>query len=179
MTSWSASEHNYEEVRQVVIEILQKDPSRGGHPAINGFPNQFNDLARQVGIIFAQRASTRGLQIDPAASHALHAKDEELIRDVFWDLFRQGVITLGKNSSNDNWPWFRLSHFGSTTIRTLSPYRFHDVRSYLSLVQTADPDISPEAVVYLEEAVAAFYADCRYHPALCWGSLRKPSSYGS
>jgi hypothetical protein len=47
-----------------------------------------------------------------------------------------------------------------TTIRTLSPYRFHDVQSYLSLVQAAAPDILPEAVVYLEEAIAAFYADC-------------------
>ena len=32
--------------------------------------------------------------------------------------------------------------------------------SFLTLVKTEVPDVCPEAVVYLEEAVAAFYAGC-------------------
>ena len=62
---------------------------------------------------------------------------------------------------NAGWPWFQLSHFGESALRsTQSPYRFHDVRSYLSIVRSKIPDVSTEAVVYLEEAIAAFYADC-------------------
>ena len=45
-------------------------------------------------------------------------------------------------------------------LKTQSPYRFHDTGSFMTLVKTEVPDISPEAVVYLEEAVAAFYAGC-------------------
>jgi len=86
--------------------------------------------------------------------------DAELVRDVFWDLFRQGFITLGLNDSNPNWPWFRLSHFGERALKTQSPYRFHDTGSFIGLVRTEVPDISPEAVVYPEEAVAALYAGC-------------------
>jgi hypothetical protein len=150
MSMWNVPQHSYEEIRQVIIDILQRDP------ALGGYPRQFNDLLEQSGLSFTRREQAAGRPSNPA----LHPHDVELVRDVFWDLFRQGVITLGKDSSNDNWPWFRLSHFGTTTIRTLSPYRFHDVQSYLSLVQAAAPDILPEAVVYLEEAIAAFYADC-------------------
>jgi hypothetical protein len=90
----------------------------------------------------------------------LLTRDAELVRDVFWDLFRQGFITLGMNNSNPMWPWFRLSHFGQQTLHTQSPYRFHNTASFLAVVKKEVPDISPEAVAYLDEAVAAFYAGC-------------------
>jgi hypothetical protein len=38
--------------------------------------------------------------------------------------------------------------------------RFHDTTSYLAIVRNEVPDILDEAVAYLEEAVAALYADC-------------------
>jgi hypothetical protein len=75
-------------------------------------------------------------------------------------LFRQGFITLGMNDSNPNWPWFRLSHFGQQTLQSQNPYRFHDTASFLAMVKKEVPDISTEAVTYLDEAVAAFYAGC-------------------
>ncbi|HET9321103.1 MAG TPA: hypothetical protein VFO27_15055 [Bryobacteraceae bacterium] len=86
--------------------------------------------------------------------------DVELVRDVFWDLFRQGFITLGLNDNNEKWPWFRLTHYARSTLAVQNPYRFHDTGSYLGLVRKSVPDISAEAVSYLEEAVATFYADC-------------------
>ena len=82
------------------------------------------------------------------------------MRDVFWDLFRQGFITLGKDDPNNMWPWFRLSHFGQKTLQIQSPYRFHDTTSFIAMTKREVPDISPEATAYLEEAVAAFYAGC-------------------
>jgi hypothetical protein len=80
---------------------------------------------------------------------------------VFWDLFRQGFITLGMDSShNAGWPWFRLSRFGAKALQSQSPFRFHDTTSYLAIVRKEVPDVSDDAVTYLEEAVAALYADC-------------------
>jgi len=90
----------------------------------------------------------------------LRPRDAELVRDIFWDLFRQGFITLGKNDNNENWPWFRLSH-AANMLEAQSPYRFHDSGSYLTLVRQEAPDISSEAVIYLDEAIATFYSDCR------------------
>ena len=93
-------------------------------------------------------------------SSSLHPYDAELVRDVFWDLFRQGLIILGLNDLNPVWPWFRLSYFGQKGLQSQNPYRFHDANSFLSMVTAEVPDISPEARAYLEEAVAAFYSDC-------------------
>ena len=106
------------------------------------------------------RAPPREARISALVYLAGNPQDAELVRDVFWDLFRQGYITLGLNNSNPNWPFFRLSHFGQRTLASQGPYRFHDTGSFLSIVRDEVPDISNEAVVYLEEAVAAFYAGC-------------------
>jgi hypothetical protein len=75
----------------------------------------------------------------------------ELVLDVFWDLFRQGFITLGIDSShNAGWPWFRLSRFGTKALQNQSPYRFHDTTSYIAILKKEVPDILDEAVAYLE-----------------------------
>jgi hypothetical protein len=56
--------------------------------------------------------------------------------------------------------FFRLSRFGKESLQSQSPYRFHDTSTFLKLVMAEVPDVSQEAQDYLEEAVAAFYADC-------------------
>jgi hypothetical protein len=54
---------------------------------------------------------------------------------LFWDLFRQGFITLGLNDSNSEWPFFRLSHFGKKTLAAGQPYKFTDTTSYIAMVK--------------------------------------------
>jgi len=144
---WNATQHNYEEIREVVVDTLLNRP-----------PNQWDGLITGVAEEFARRETGRPLH--PVNTPPLHPHDAELVRDVFWDLFRQGFITLGMNNSNPMWPWFRLSHFGQQALQTQSPYRFHDTASFLAMVKKEVPDISAEAIAYLDEAVAAFYAGC-------------------
>ena len=148
------SQHTYEEIRDVVMDILLKRVT----VRLTYDPNQWAHLKAGVAEVFASRESKPGQQ--PYPSPSLRGLDAELLRDVFWDLFRQGFITLGMNDDNPQWPWFRLSHFGEKTLAVQSPYRFHDTNSFLSLVKKEVPDISADAVVYLGEAVAAFYTDC-------------------
>jgi hypothetical protein len=123
-------------------------------------PQQWVSLQSGVAEVFARREAIPAQQQQPIRQHHLNPYDAELVRDVFWDLFRQGFITLGLDDSNPQWPFFRLSHFGEKTLATQSPYRFHDTSSFLGLVKNEVSDISPEALVYLDEAVSAFYAGC-------------------
>jgi len=90
----------------------------------------------------------------------LTPNDAELVRDVFWDLFRQGYITLGLNDSNAAWPFFRLSRFGEKALATGTVNRFHDTTTFLRIVRDRVPDLSEEALRYVDEAVASFYAGC-------------------
>jgi hypothetical protein len=151
---WSLPQHSYEEIREVVIDILLQKESTSFPP------QQWGNLTSGVAEVFARRTAQPGQPSNRHERGQLHPHDAELVRDVFWDLFRQGFITLGLNDSNPNWPFFRLSHFAERTLRTQNPYRFHDTSSFLALVKKEVPDISNEAIAYLDEAVAAFYSGC-------------------
>jgi hypothetical protein len=147
--------HSYEEIREVVIDILTKQVH------VTYEPDQWGNLTTGVAEVFGNREQPAGRRQEYLYDkHRLHQDDAELVRDVFWDLFRQGAITLGLNDSNPAWPFFRLSHFGKKILGNQNPYRFHDVDSFISLVKREVPDISPEAIIYLQEAVSTFYADC-------------------
>jgi hypothetical protein len=150
------SEHSYEELRGVVIDILLK------REPVAYEPSQYGSLVTGVAEVLETRSRPAG-QSSPHVSPyetRLGGGDGELVRDVFWDLFRQGFITLGLNKNNDKWPWFRLSYSGKRALSTQSPFRFHDTSTFVNLVRTEVPDISSDAITYIEEAVAAFYADC-------------------
>jgi hypothetical protein len=151
---WNIPQHTYEEIREVIIEVLLRRETTAFPP------DQWANLTTGIAEVFARRRTQAGQPFNRHEQHRLHPRDAELARDVFWDLFRQGFITLGMNDSNPSWPFFRLSHFGERALQTQSPYRFHDTTSFLALVKKEVPDISPEAVAYLDEAVAAFYAGC-------------------
>lgn len=158
-----ATKHSYEEIREVVVDIML------GKEQVGYTPNQWQHLIDGVKEVFDRREHP-GNHHQTGLRASLHSEDAELVRDVFWDLFRQGVITMGYNDSNPNWPFFRLSYKGDKILRGSTPYRFHDSSSYLTLVKTADPDILPETVTYLDEASATFYAECRLSTCVMLGA---------
>lgn len=147
----NARQHTYEELRNVVVDVLSNRV------------NQFNDVLEYTGKSVAQRYNAPALPMGaayPGAASQLHANDANLILEIVWDLFRQGVVTLGLNTSNPGWPWLRLSRFGKAILSSQNPFRFHDTTGYVKILTTEIPDISTEALVYMEEALSAFYADC-------------------
>jgi hypothetical protein len=77
---------------------------------------------------------------------------------VFWGLFREGVITLGMNDSNREFPFFRVSAFGQRILANHDTYFFHDVSSYEAMIRKEVPQIDPITLVYLKEAMQAFRA---------------------
>jgi hypothetical protein len=144
--------HSYEEIRDAVAEVLQ------GNPGSTGYPNQYGSLVQAVRRVLSTRIHRRSF--DDHEMPQLQMEDHELVRDVFWDLFRQGFITLGLDYSNDRWPWFRLSHFGKRALDLSKPFAFHHAQSYVERIQAEIPDVRPETLEYLQEAAAAFYAGC-------------------
>jgi hypothetical protein len=138
---WNANQHSYEELRDVVVDVL--------HQRLSG-NNQYNTLVEYAARFINERE---------ASNVNLGTGNRDKILEIFWDLFRQGVITLGLNDANPQWPWFRLSRFGESE-GARQPFRFHDIGSYVSMIKDTVPDLLPAAEMYLEEAVAAFYSGC-------------------
>jgi hypothetical protein len=141
-------EHSYEELREVVINVLL-DARRNG-------VDRFEKLVDRTCLELGDRGCEPPV---PDASTALHPNDAELILEIVWDLFRQGALTLGLDLANPGWPWLRLSRFGECALQH-GAYRFHNKAAFMQALRSESIDVSRDAIVYLREAIAAFYTDC-------------------
>ena len=140
---------NYEEARAVVFDVL------AGRADIPEPIEQWGHLLSAV----RQVVDRRNRQPAPFNGRNLPFEDVETIREVFWDLFRQGYIMLGLNGDNPSWPWFKVTTGGRRLMTTGEPWRFHDATTYLQMVRGAMPDLADATAEYLSEAVSSFYAD--------------------
>ena len=145
-------EHSYEELREVVIAILLSAAENG--------VNRFEKLLQRTSLeLFKQDAPESEQGRSSCGASQLHPQDADLVLEIVWDLFRQGIVTLGLNPANPGWPWLRLSRFGECALQQ-GLYRFHNKAAFMKALRSETIDISPDAAVYLREAVAAFYTDC-------------------
>jgi hypothetical protein len=141
--------HSYEEIRQAVIQILA-DSTDG---------SQYENLKLNLGAFFeAEEGRTKSYGY--SSNDSLSNQDANLLLEVFWGLFREGIITLGINDNNREFPWFRVSEFGKKVLKNQDPYFFQDVATYESLVKSRVPKIDSTTLLYLKEAVQAFKSGC-------------------
>lgn len=141
--------HSYEELRDVAFDLLV-----GREIGSYGI-SQYQNFMISVAEVLESRARNQRVSNARLSSH-----DSELFLELFWDLFRQGIITLGLNDSNREFPFFRVSSFGKKILEGENPYFFHDVSTYESLIRIRIPQIDPTTLLYLKEAVQAFKTGC-------------------
>ena len=141
-------DHSYEEVRSVALDILT------GREKTAYEATQFEHMLIGVGEVLERREGSA----KPDRHHRpnLSAADRELFREVFWDLFRQGVITLGLNDSNKEFPFFKVSQFGKRILENENTYFFHDLTTYTTLIKSNVPHINEITLLYLQEAMQSF-----------------------
>lgn len=144
--------HTYEELRAVVLDIIS-GRERVGYP-----PTQYVNLISGVAEVLERRENQNRQQTHVQAQ--LSAADRELVGEIFWDLFLQRIITLGSDTSNPNFPWFRVSTQGKRILANQNPYVFHDVSSYTDLIRQNVPHINETTFLYLQEAMQSFRAGC-------------------
>lgn len=144
--------YSYEEIRAVTLDIL------AGRERTYYSPTQYENLILGVAEVLERRKNVTVSSTDP--NTRLAPADSDLFLEVFWDLFRQGIITLGLNNNNREFPWFKVTNTGRKIIENQSGYFFHDVQSYEKIILSNIPSIEAITLFYLKEAVQAFHAGC-------------------
>jgi hypothetical protein len=119
--------------------------------------SDFGGLKADVAKVLVRREMAGRQPHDDAR---LADSDREVFREVFWDLFRQGIITLGCDDDNREFPFFRVTQGGRRMIEGQEPYFFHDVTSYEKIVREGVPKVDDVTVLYLKEAMQAFLSGC-------------------
>lgn len=145
-------DHAYEEIRSVVIDIL------AGRERTAYEPSQYQHMLLGLAEVLERRdgrsRQDRHHQAQPSTA------DRELFREVFWDLFRQGIITLGLNDSNREFPFFMVSQFGKRILENENTYFFHDLSTYTTLIKSNVPDVNDTTLLYLQESMQSFKSGC-------------------
>jgi len=150
--------HSYEEIRQCALDIL------GGKEDTGYTNNQIIHFRNNVTDLLKKREEKLGQTVP------FSKQDDQYFQEVFWELFRQGIITLGtENDLGQGYPYFRLSSFGQQLIDNKDVYFFHDLSSYERLIRENIPEIDDITLFYLKEAMQAFIVGCRLSSA-CWVS---------
>lgn len=143
--------HSYEEIRTAAFSVLA-----GQVPQYT--PNQY--IALSHGVAAALNVNTKSRSTFDHGEPSLEGPDADMFLEVFWDLFREGVITLGLDDANREFPFFRLSSLGKRIVQGGNSYFVHDVSSYEKRILTEVPNIDPVTLLYLKEAVQAFRSGC-------------------
>jgi hypothetical protein len=142
--------HSYEEIRGVALDVV------AGREVTNYPPTQYEHLKLGVAQVLARREGRR----TDGPPMQLDNSDSDVFLEVFWELFRQGLITLGLNDANRQFPHFRISGFGQRILANQQVYFFHDVTTYTDLIRKNIPRINDVTLVYLQEAMQSFKASC-------------------
>lgn len=145
--------HSHEEIRSAALDII------AGREHVAYEPSQYEHLRLAIGEVFARREG-RIQSGHHGAPYPLDPQDSEIFLEVFWDLFRQGIITLGLNDSNREFPHIRVTQLGKNIATSQSAYFFHDVSSYERAIRAEVPGINEVTLLYLKEAMQAFRSGC-------------------
>lgn len=155
-------DHSYEEIRKATLDIL------AGREKSTFASEQYVHLRIGVAEVLQKRDGTPR---DPSRSEAqLSQNDKDLFQEVFWDLFRQNIITLGNRADpHAAYPWYRVSSFGKNMLENEEVYFFHDLTSYEKIIRDNIPDIDDLTLFYLKEAMQSFIVGCRLSSAVMLG----------
>jgi hypothetical protein len=148
-------EHGYEEIRAAALDVIA-----GREKGFTYEANQFRYLAIAVAEVLMRREQPEKSRTFPRQPFELSSAESETCLEVFWDLFRQGIITLGLNDMNPQYPFFRVSRLGKTILDHQQAYFFHDVSTYEALIRREVPRIDAVTLLYLKEALQAFRSGC-------------------
>jgi hypothetical protein len=155
--------HSFEEIRSAAVDLLS---GRETPSAFIGTPTQQAHLKAAIAELLMKRD---GLRPQFGQFHELDREDDLLADEVFWDLFRQGVITPGLNNANPNFPFFRVSRLGQKILADKQSAYIHDVSSYEAALRSQVPNIEPAVLVYALEAMNAYRSNCNLSAAVMIG----------
>jgi hypothetical protein len=88
-------------LRSCILEALRRTPG-----------TQYVNLDIET----ARVARERGLPIRQGTEPHLELHDMRRFRETLWALVVEGVVVIGKDAYNDQWPWLSLTEYGEEVV---------------------------------------------------------------
>ena len=134
------SQLGYREVLALTLEQLGKNP-KGQHANL---VEHVLTAAKQKGLLPSVRPSTGAYYVSSGRS-ADEERVSELVREAMWECLIKRLIVFGMDGSNPNWPFYRLTEFGATAVKSTPPQPY-DPDGFLKHFDTTCGSIDPAVV---------------------------------
>ena len=95
------------ELRKIVLDLVF------GRKQVTYAPNHYTHLSLGVAEVLYVQKAVGGW----GSEQKLDGEDELLVLEIFWDLIVEKVLTVGIDSSNRDFPYFRLHSEAETNLR--------------------------------------------------------------
>ncbi|WDQ34953.1 hypothetical protein PTQ21_12210 [Paenibacillus marchantiae] len=137
-----------DQIRGLVLEVFKSVPQ-----------SQYVRVCSDV----AQLAVSKGLILNIGNNNSGHfgreyvldGNDEDRVREIIWNLIVEGVLMIGINASNSEWPWLKLTDYGHSVVDSEMPMP-HDPSGYLSSIKQDIPEIDELIITYMTECLKAY-----------------------
>ena len=141
-------------LRKLVFEALRREPNT----QILRIIKLAGEIAKEKEL-FPDPSLYSGRQAEYYKIHSFPPDDELKLSELIWDLLFQGVLTVGKDSPNDQLPFVRVTAYGEKCIQegAILP---HDPDGYLGSLNKKMPGIDPIIMIYIGEALQTFRRGC-------------------
>jgi hypothetical protein len=126
-------------LRSCILEALRRTPG-----------TQY----RTLDIDTAAVARERGLPIREGRETHLEVQDMRRFRETLWALVVEGVVAIGMNDSNEQWPWLSLTEYGEEVVKGGPPTPYDPAGYFATLAEQKPLDAIEER--FLRQAVTAF-----------------------
>lgn len=173
----TTTEHSREQIRSAALEILSRDAKSGE------LSSQYVNLKSRIAEAFQEQeppqpSSSRSMVVRYSLggdSSGLSQHDANIFLEVFWELFREGIICLGANDLNPQFPFFRVTSFGVRVLQDHGPLTFEGASAYEIQLKSRVPQIHPTSLILAGEAAQAYEAGRMLSAAVVIGTALKYS----
>lgn len=154
---------DYEELRPLTIEALRnlKDTAL----QLVRILNETENVARSKGFYANVQPTRYG---GHSQLHYMPSEDREKVRQIVWEYILHGILTIGLNELNPNFPFVQLTEHGKKVLESghTLPY---DPDGYLKALKQDIPTIDPLVELYLSESLQAYLKGLMFSSAVTLG----------
>ena len=155
---------DYEELRPLVLEAIKQLASSGSLQLIS-ILNQTESVARSKGLYADAKPWSYGGQV---TEHFMPIEDREKTRQIVWEFILQGILAIGLDELNPNFPFVSITEYGKKVLESgqTLPY---DPDGYLRKLRTEIPNLDPLIEMYLSESLQAYLKGLMFSSAVMLG----------
>ncbi len=139
-------------LRALILEVLSKTPQT----QIVGTINDVERLVAERNLFPSLDDCERlGVEYSYYQQKKLNPTDGLTISEIIWDLIIERIVTPGLDSSNPNFPLFRLTKFGHDYISLSAPH-YYDPQGYMKFLRNIVQNLDPVIEQYIFESLNCY-----------------------